>query len=265
MIPRLAHTGTESEGCQVSKRIESGIVVAIGALTILTTATVIHDQNAGQGDAVSRFVGGAFKRVESFVSSRAIPATAKSTPTAGKGGQVHSGPSEATSHNGNKAVPGTSQAIPAVPTTTAKALPEPKTTVGLPRGDVGTAADRLSAQLQAQGWTSQDMSMLGDIVSRLVTSMNPSDWTTMEQALAPSEPTPQSEQQILSVLNSHLSTSDKQWLLAHFQGSMAFSKVDIQLLKEAFSELTNDMTPGEQQLVAKQASEWLVSKGQSGN
>ena len=256
----LAHTGTESEECQLSRRIESGLVVAIGALTVLTTATVIHDQNAGTtaSDPVARWVSQGWKHVESLMNNQTTtPVIAKPSPVANETGSRSAGTANANATEG-PSVPGQPSSHDVVKGANS-ALPQPRATaVTALTGErsASTAMTQLGSTLQLQGWTAADVQDLSGIITRLVASMTPSDWTNVEQALGSSNSTA-AQQELMKVLNTHLSTTDKQWLLMHFQGRAAFSKVDVQLLQQAVLELKNDLTSGEQTMLQQQVGQLL--------
>jgi hypothetical protein len=259
----LAHTGTESGGCQLSKRLETGLVVAIGALTVLTTATVIHDENAGKSDAVSRWVDSGMRRVETWVTTRAVPALTGSVPaTSGVDSNSNSlGLSSAEAQTGRGKA---SSATSAASTGIHGVSPEPKSSLPLANKPASQVPSQLGSQLQARGWTAADVQTLTRILTQLASSMSASDWTTLEQAFASSSTT-QAQQQVLRVMNSHLTSADRQWLLSHFQGNMAFSREDIQLLQQAFAELKSDLTPAEQQLVQQQVGQFLSGSQSNAN
>ncbi|QSO45948.1 hypothetical protein [Alicyclobacillus mengziensis] len=264
----MAHTGTESGGCQLIKRLETGLVVAIGALTVLTTATVIHDENAGNSDVVSRWVDSGMKRVETWVTTRAVPAvTGNVSGASGADGTSNSTGSSSSSSPSSRPTSGsakpTSYTNP-VGAGTHAPYPEPMSTLPATHKGAPQAPAQVSSQLQARGFTAADVATLTNILTQLASSMSPSDWTTLEQAFASSS-TSQAQQQVLRVLNSHLTSSDRAWLLSHFQGNMAFSKEDIQLLQQAFAELKDNLTPGEQQLVQQQVGQLLTSGQASAN
>ncbi|KPV43203.1 hypothetical protein [Alicyclobacillus ferrooxydans] len=244
----------------MSRRIESGLVVAIGALTVLTTATVIHDQNAGTtaSDPVARWVSQGWKHVESWMNNQTTtPVIAKPSPPAKETGSRSAGTANANA-TGEPSAPRQPSSQDVVKGANS-ALPQPRATaVTALTGErsASTAMSQLGSTLQLQGWTTADVQALSGIITRLVASMTPSDWTNVEQALGSSNSTA-AQQELMKVLNTHLSTTDKQWLLMHFQGRAAFSKVDVQLLQQAVLELKNDLTSGEQTLLQQQVGQLL--------
>lgn len=261
----MAHTGKESGGCQLIKRLETGLVVAIGALTVLTTATVIHDGNAGKSDVVSRWVDSGMKRVETWVATQAVPAvTGNVSGASGADGSSSSIGLPSGSSSSSEPTSGsaklTSNTNP-VGAGTHASYQEPMSALPAAHKGASQAPAPFRSQLQARGFTAADVATLTNILTQLASSLSPSDWTTLEQAFASSS-TSQAQQQVLRVLNSHLTSSDRAWLLSHFQGNMAFSKEDIQLLQQAFAELKGNLTPGEQQLVQQQVGQ-LLSSGQA--
>ncbi|MCL6453707.1 MAG: hypothetical protein K6T78_08825 [Alicyclobacillus sp.] len=206
----------------MSKRTEAGFVVAIAALTVLSTATALHDRSAGRPDPLAGWLQRGWTAVKGW--------------------------SEASAH--------------------ADVVPDAHRPVGQPvlsaegaaaeNGRVAQSGTRTS--WANSSWSASDSTRLDRIGTELSERMTPSDWTTVEQALM--EDTPQTAApRLTAILNRVLSPSDVQWLQAQFGGAEPFSPEDVALLQQTFQEVRDNLTPGEQALIAQELQRMGVSVG----
>lgn len=230
----------------MSKRLESGFVVAVAALTVVTTATVIHDGNGGKPDQLTKWVTSGFKHAALMVnqwegrgqrSAVGVPATAEPQGEKQGTGQVKGG--------------------------TTPQEPSSRTTSQLDKqNSPAVSSDTLPSNLSSSsfgGWTSQDIAELQSIGAGLAGSMSPQDWMSLEQDLTLDNPS-QAETEIVNLLNTHLSTADKQWILSHFTGAQAFTPNDVALLQQTVQQLQNNLTPDEQTLLTNSLRSYFMTK-----
>ncbi|WP_067933059.1 hypothetical protein [Alicyclobacillus kakegawensis] len=103
---------------------------------------------------------------------------------------------------------------------------------------------------------SEDMGRLSGIAQRLVHSLRPKDWKLLSEALATPDER-EAEQVFAQVLGSRLAPEDAQWIRSHFHGRTAFDAEDVRLLRAAFSEMKQELTPEEQRMLLAQLGSWL--------
>lgn len=216
----------------MSRRMETGFVVAIAALTILTSATVIHDGNNQQPDRVGQWLAKETSRLRDWTGHKTVPTGSNLT---GQLTMPHSGP----------AITGL----------------ESETQMQTSGTDNRPATGAVSSStMLPTGFTAADFTELQSIVTKLVRQFQPGDWTTIENALSSSD-TQQASTQIASILHQYLSPTDQAWLGQHFRGTTAFSSEDVVLLRQAIEELSAEMTTGEQNLLRQQLVQLGVSTG----
>lgn len=226
---------------QLSKRMETGFVVAIAALTVLTTATVIHNGNKSQPDAVSRWLEQRMLRLRDWGNHTMV-----TVPDAR--------PSRAS----------TSVLAPTV-------LPPPELAPTVSAHHNGVAANRMDTGATNQanqqqsnstsvppGWTTADFKQLQIILASVASQLTPDDWAKVGVALA-SPQTEAATKQITTILNQYVTASDQTWLTDHFLGSAAFTSEDVVLLHQTLTELEADLTPGEQTLLNQELGQFGVT------
>ncbi|WP_067928912.1 hypothetical protein [Alicyclobacillus shizuokensis] len=118
-------------------------------------------------------------------------------------------------------------------------------------GPAAAPASTSSVQTQPE-----EMEGMSGIAQRLMHSLRPEDWKRLGEALT--TPDEHKAAQIFSqVLSSRLTPQDAAWLRRHFHGRTAFDAEDVRLLRAAFSEMKQELTPDEQRMLLAQLRSWL--------
>ncbi|MCF8563508.1 hypothetical protein LLE49_01975 [Alicyclobacillus tolerans] len=206
--------------------LDFSLILAVSALTIVATASAIHDLNAHTPDALDRWLGRGWNAVSSWM---------KQSPAGMPAGLPSAGPS-----------PSNGMQPPFMGTKSPLA------------GGQSTLKPSLVSSGSPSSWTPQDVQRLAAIGQQLFLSLTPTDWQKLSQAFANSSD--QKTQAVLqTVLTKYVSKSDQQWLNAQFAGSQSFTTEDIHLLKQAFAQMQSELTPQESQLLAQQVQSALAN------
>jgi hypothetical protein len=207
----------------MKRSVEFGFIVALSALTVLATMTVLHD--AQTGGALDQWIA---KGVHA-VFGRDLRAA---KPAAG-----------------------------AAPKTQAPSAPE--ATQSKPSGDEPqSTVFHISAEetqpSAAGSWNAQDVVQLQELATRLLGDMSADDWKTLMRAVTDGSG-PDSSAAFAAVLNRHLTDGDRRWIAEHFSGRQAFDGEDVQLLQRMYEEIMAELTPDERSMLADQLANLVTS------
>jgi len=210
----------------MKKTMEAGLIVVIGVMSTLTTATIIHDQNAGVADPLGRKIWQTFDNAAHWVMKRFEPAAATEAVTG-----ISLAPSGAS--DGQSATSLTSAVKP-----------------------------RTTAELGFSGWNTPDISHAARIMQTFMHTMTPDDWVGTLRNINDSNAAA-ADQSIVQLLQSRLSSADLSWLATKFSGQTAFGVQDVQLLQKSFTELEQELTPAEQQLFSQELNQLTAQTANS--
>lgn len=228
-------------GYLLSKRMETGFVVAVAALTVLSMTSAIRDSHTQQSDPVGKWVQQQTSRLDDWIRGKQQSTIASSGESGGHhalglfaGRWLHPTPK-----------------VQPVTTNAPRQANDGTKAEGATRSSAsGQPPNQLSA-LTGTSWSAADVATLQRILTDVVSGMSPTEWQEVNVALT-SDSIQQAKIAIVQLLDRHLSPSDKAWLLTHFQGRQAFSADDVQLLQQTLKEIRADLTPGEQSVLARE-------------
>ena len=205
----------------MKKPMEFGFIVALSALTVLATGSVLRDARMGQTSYVDQAVTKGIHKVQAWARSTLWQENALAEDLASK---------------------------PAASTSSAPS-------VGLEPGGSASVTEGSSDTVR---WHAQDVGRLTNIVKTLIQSMTPDEWKTLGSDITAQNPSSKAAE-VASILTRHLSPGDRQWLTAHFSGPQAFNAGDLDLLQQVVSECKAKLTPEEQSQLQQELSQFLTS------
>ncbi|GMA52322.1 hypothetical protein GCM10025857_36790 [Alicyclobacillus contaminans] len=199
----------------MKKSMEFGLLVAMSALAVLAAGTVLRDAAAGPESAVDRAM---------WRGIRAVAAWAKGTQSSAQktsvdAGQASTGPA-----------------------------PETKSSATAQRGDASTGP-------LWSAWSAADTERLGEVVSRLQSTVTPAQWTQLTQSMMEDTPT-QAAQVLNGFLHAHLSSADATWLAQWLPGQ-SVNATDIAGLRQLAADGYALLTPEEQSRIQALYEQWL--------
>jgi hypothetical protein len=207
----------------MKRSVEFGFIVALSALTVLATMTVLHD--AQRGWALDQWIAKGVHAVFGHDVRAAKPAAEAQPKT-----QAPSAP-EATQlqTSGDESQPTLSHA----------------------------SGEQLQ-QPAAGTWNAQDVAHLQELATRVLSDMTADDWKTLMSAVTDGSGK-DSSAAFAAVLNRHLTDGDRRWIADHFSGRQAFDAQDVQLLKRMYAEIMAELTPDERSMLADQLKNLVTS------
>lgn len=209
-----------------NRAVETGLILAVAAFTMLSVGTYISDMN--RGSSGGQGIADVYQKVEHWIVSKTSGAT-------------------------TSALASGSSATQAALSLTDSSLPHsrgPSTTINQLVGNSGQAGAGLLS-------SANDTRML-NIAQTLAQNLTAADWTKI-MSLLQSNNVATAQHQLAAILHSKLSPSDAAWLKSNFSGKQAFDKTDVVLLQQTLNELRSMFTPSEQKLLQRQLEHFGVA------